>query len=149
MSIITIGVIVEEEVAATILGSTEDPEFQQKIQKYLVNPEIIEVTNFDYYPAMGSTWNGTDFVIDEGSNISHDNSVVNTPGMSEVISFALVYDGVCIGRTRFSPSPVNNVIISALRSGPTFVDITEMLANLPESSNSGTMFLRNGQIVFQ
>jgi hypothetical protein len=115
------GIVVENELAEMFFIPSEDSTFTNILSS---NPAVVEVTNIGYHPANGSVWDGENFIIPEGSGLSHGVAKNTEPGMSNSSTFAYIIDGICVQKSFFRPGPIGDRFSAALASSPIFVQMT-------------------------
>ena len=136
-------VVVGNEIA-TIMNVPKNTNLHNILEQ---NPTVLDVTDLPYKPAVGSVWDGIDFTIPEGLEISHDIPDIEVEEQ-DCKTFVHLINNVCVKRTKLYENSLDGgLLISAFLSNPDFVDITELLENPAHATNYLGWFIKDGKLV--
>jgi len=136
-------VVVGDEIA-TIMNIPKNTNLHDILEN---GPSVFDVTDMNYKPAIGSIWDGLNFVIPENVDAEHDVPDVQVEEQ-ECKTFVYLIDNVCVKRTKLYKNSLDGgLLISAFLSNPKFVDITNMVDNPANATKYLGWFIKDGQLV--
>jgi hypothetical protein len=114
-------IYIDNEIAVPVIIKTMDmsEDYIQSWNRFLnllpFAPQVIEYTSLGHTPELGDSWNGSNFVSQNGSAFADISN--NTASMRY---FALIVDGIVEWIYQIQDSAENQAFIAAILSGPEF-----------------------------